>query len=64
MTLPEEKGFVPCEICESDFAETFQRLGRTMCEDCYNAEHCGCLTCRQVAEGNVWKKGVREELAK
>ena len=39
----------PCQDCGTDGTETLQRLGRWLCETCFNAANCGCQVCLEEA---------------
>ena len=48
---PEDEGYVPCQKCGDEMSETLQQATGWLCENCYNAQNCGCELCLGVIGG-------------
>lgn len=51
--MPEDDGYQPCKNCGDEWSETIAWSGRPLCEECYNAWHCGCDLCVKAAVSGV-----------
>ena len=47
--LNYEPEYPPCANCGDEWSQTVEWSGRPLCEECYNAWHCGCDACVKVA---------------